>query len=227
MAKDKSKKSKSKKSETSESKPAIMSPAEMAKAHKKESAERKEAASFRFPEGEDFDGKIIKAEDTLSQKKKTPCYEITVQTKEKNQKGKKVDIIIRFMKNEKSMRFFYAFLELAGADLSKLRYKKQETLDEDIQEHLETLEEENAKIVFNCAWQQESTFNNYYVNVCDQVLADGEDEDEKGDDSDSDSEDDGEEETSSDSEDNGDDGDEDDDDSNENSDSAFDDDDDD
>lgn len=149
----------------------VMSPADIAKKHNQESEDRKEAASFRFPEGSDFPGKIIKAEDTLSQRKKTPCYEIEVQTKEKNKKGKKVNITIRFMKNDKSMGFFYAFLELAGADLSKLRFKKQETLDEDIQELLETLEDENPKIVFNCAPQDApSTYNNYYVNKCDKVL---------------------------------------------------------
>lgn len=216
------KKDTSKQDEKNSDQPAVMSPVEIAKQHKKESEERKEAASFRFPEGEDFDGKIITAEDTLSEKKKTPCYEITVKTKELNKKGKKASIIIRFMKNPKSMGFLYAFLEMAGADLSKLRYKKQETLDEDIQKLLEKLEEENPIIVFNCVHQDESTYNNYYVNKCDDVLGDvlkknkaqGDDKEEKESESD-----DKEESSSSDSDKN-------EDSSGANSDSAFDDDDD-
>lgn len=156
----------------------VMSPADIAKKHKVESEERKEAAKFRFPEGDDFKGKIIRAEDTLSQKKKTPCYEIEVQTKEKNAKGKKAKIIIRFMKNNRSMGFFYTFLDLAGADLNTLTLshikdlkEQQAKRDEMIDELLETLEDESPKIVFNSAHQDPpSTYNNYYVNECEKVL---------------------------------------------------------
>ena len=213
--KNKNKNKNSSKEKNEDKKPKMVSPADVARLNRKEQEIRREENSYRFPEGTGHKGKVITAEDTLSEKTKTPCYEIKIQTKEKNKKGKRQNVILRFMKNDKSKGYFYAFLEDAGADLSKIRHDSQEHLDEDIQNLLEKMEEANPKIEFDCVWQENKTHNNYYVKDIDQVLADGDDSDDS-DNSEGNDSDDGDGEDDSDNSSNGDDdGDDDGDDSNE------------
>jgi hypothetical protein len=159
-----------------------LTPAQMAEAHRREQEENRAKNSYRFPEGNGPDedgkghhGKILKAEDTVTERKKTPVWELIVGTNERHPKdNKKVDIKINFWKSPKTLPFFYAFLEMAGADLSQL--SDPATHDEKVQLLLEKLEEENPKIRFYCKWQKpaegekENRYNNYYINECEKVL---------------------------------------------------------
>jgi len=159
-----------------------LTPAQMAEQFKKDQEERRIANSYRFPEGNGPDedgkghhGKILKAEDTVTDLKKTPMVQLSVLTQERHPKdGKKVEIKINFYKKPNTIAFLYVFLEMAGADLSQL--SDPETHDEKLNLLLEALEESNPKIRFNCVWQKPSddgkpnTFNNYYIKECEPVL---------------------------------------------------------
>lgn len=137
----------------------IPTPAERAALSKQKDEERREANRYKFPAGNGPDkdglghhGKVTGYNDTQSQKKGTPVWEVLAKTEEKDSKNKTVEIKLNFWKSDKALDFLYKFLEMAGADISGLpaRIVNEDLHDEMVNKCMEALDDKNSKFRFAC-----------------------------------------------------------------------------